>query len=430
MFDISLLIEIILVLLLVLCSGFFSGSETALTAVSKARIYNLSIEGNKRAKIVHKLRENRESLLSTILLGNNVVNIAATAVATSLAIDLFGNDGVIYATIILTILVLIFGEILPKTFAFQQAEKVALIVAPILEVMIKLFKPATHAVQWIISRIMSLFGIDINNMESLVSANDAIRGTIEMHHQEGEVVKHERDMLGSILDLNKVELSSVMIHRKQLEMINTELSANEIIDLVIKSSHSRLPFWSDDPDNITGVLHAKDMMRLMAEKNGEKIERQEIMDLLSLPWFVPDTTTLNQQLLMFREKKRHFAIVVDEYGVCQGIVTLEDILEEIVGDIVDEHDAQATIGIRRITDDCYHVQGTVTIRDINRLLDWNLPDENATTIAGLILHEARAIPDAGAIFEFYGFRFTVEDKKENQLLKLQVQKINISEITE
>jgi Mg2+/Co2+ transporter CorB len=422
--DFSWIFEAAIVVFFIGCSAFFSGAETALTAVSKARIYQLLMEGNKRAKVVYELRERREKLIGTILLGNNVVNIGATALATSVAISIFGQEGVVYATMLLTILILIFGEVLPKTYAFHQAEKIALFAAPILEFLIKIFYPLTHALEWVISRIMKIFGIDMQNMDSLISATDAIRGTIEMHHQEGEMVKQERDMLGSILDLNEVEIHNVMTHRKNLEMIDSELSAAEIIKKAINSSHSRIPFWQGNPDNITGILHVKDLMRLVVANDVAKITRESILALLSPPWFVPDTTTLNQQLLMFREKRRHFAVVVDEYGACQGILTLEDILEEIVGDIVDEHDTATSAGIRRINDNCYRVQGTVTIRDINRFLDWDLPDENAATIAGLVLHEARAIPDVGAVFVFYNYRFTIEEKRSNQILRLQVQKLN------
>ncbi len=429
MSDISWLFEVVLVAFLILCAAFFSAAETSFTAVSKARIYHLLLEGNKRAKIIYNFREQREKLIGTILLGSNVVNVAATAVATGLAIRLFGQDGVIYVTILLTILGLICGEILPKTFAFHQAERVALAIAPLLEVLVKIFFPITHAIEVVIQKILFIFNIKMDSMESMISATDAIRGTIEMHHQEGEMVKQERDMLGSILDLNEVEIHSVMTHRKQLEMIDADLPAHEMVKRVINSSHSRMPFWSDDPDNIIGVLHVKDMMRLLATTEDRKLTREAILELLSPPWFVPDTNTLSQQLLLFREKKRHFAIVIDEYSACQGILTLEDILEEIVGDIVDEHDAVTTAGIRRISNDCYRVQGMVTIRDINRLLDWDLPDENATTVAGLVLHEARVIPDIGATFAFHGYRFTIEEKRTNQILRLQIQRLSsISEV--
>ncbi len=413
--------ELILIFVLLICSGFFSGSETALTAVSRARIYKLQTEGNRRAKIVNELREHKEALIGTILLGNNLVNIAATAIATSLAIQLFGDEGVVYATFALTLLVLVFSEILPKTFAFHYSERVSLIVAPILEPITHIFAPVTHSIQWFIRRLLRIFGIDFDADDTLVSSTDAIRGTIEMYHQDGGMIKQERDMLGSILDLNEVEVESVMTHRKQMEMIDADLPAHEIIRQVIGSAHSRLPFWQGDTDNIIGILHTKDMMRLMAGK--DKPTTEDILELLSPPWFVPEATTLSQQLHKFREKKRHFAVVVDEYGACQGLITLEDILEEIVGDIVDEHDVATTAGVKRIDDRRYRVKGTTTIRDLNRALDWNLPDEVASTVAGLVIHEARSIPEKGANFAFFGYCFTVEEKRANQILQLIIRKL-------
>ncbi len=424
--EVTWVMDVIIILVLLVCSGFFSGSETGLTAVSRGRIYKLLMEGDKRAKKVMDLREKKEALIGTILLGNNLVNIAATAISTSLAIRLMGDGGVVYATIILTVLVLVFSEILPKTFAFQNAEKVALLTAPILAPLTRIFAPITHAIQWFIRKALCTLKIDIDGDGSLLSANDAIRGTIEMHHQEGEVIKQERDMLGSILDLADVDVEEVMIHRKQIDMIDVSLPAHEIIKQAINSSHSRLPFWRDDTDNIIGILHVKDLLALLAKPH-KKYDTDDICELLSDPWFVPESTALRQQLHDFRQKKRHFAVVVDEYGSCQGIITLEDILEEIVGDISDEHDEVETSGVKKLGEQHYSVEGTVTIRDLNRLLDWNLPDDDASTVAGLVIHEARSLPEIGASFLFYGFRFTVQEKRANQILQLIIERQSIPE---
>ncbi len=412
--------DLLIILVLLICSGFFSGSETGLTAVSRARMYKLQMEGNSRAKKVNELREKKEALIGTILLGNNLVNIAATALSTSLAIRLFGEEGVVFATFALTVLVLIFSEILPKTFAFHYAERVSLFVAPLLEPLTRIFSPVTHSIQWFINRLLRLFSIDFEGGDSLISATDAIRGTIEMHHQEGDMVKHERDMLGSILDLNDVEVSSVMTHRKQMDMIDASQSSADIVRQIMAFAHSRIPFWQDDPDNIIGILHVKDMLRLMAYNNKPSVD--DMLELLSPSWFVPESTTLSQQLHKFREKKRHFAIVVNEYGASQGVITLEDILEEIVGDIVDEHDVVGTAGVKRLPSGGYRVKGTTTIRDINRLLEWNLPDDVAATVAGLVIHETRSIPDEGAAFALHGYRFKVDEKRANQIVQLIIEK--------
>ncbi len=424
MSDMSIYLDLLTIFGLLVCSGFFSGSETGLTAVSHGQIYKLLMEGDKRAQKVIDLREKKEALIGTILLGNNMVNIAATAISTSLAIKLFGDEGVVFATFALTILVLVFSEILPKTFAIQNAERVALMTAPLLDPLTRIFSPITYAIQWFIRKGLKLIKVDIDSANTLISATDAIRGTIELHHQDGEVIKQERDMLGSILDLAEVEVGEVMVHRKQLEMIDINEPIYDILKQLTQSSHSRIPFCEDDADNIIGVLHVKDVLPLMFSQQ-KKITTEDIRNLLVPAWFVPEHTTLDQQLHDFRQKKRHFAIVVDEYGSCQGVITLEDVLEEIVGDIVDEHDEAASSNIRRIREHTVRVKGTVTIRDLNRFMDWNLPDDDASTIAGLVIHNARSIPEVNATFEFYGYQFTIEEKQANQILQLVVEQIQV-----
>ncbi|TAE34669.1 MAG: HlyC/CorC family transporter [Alphaproteobacteria bacterium] len=423
MAEANIIFELVLVCFLFCCSMFFSSSETGLTVVSRARMYQMHLEGNRRARKVMRLHEKRDAVITTILIGNNIVNIGATAISTSLAIAFFGDHGVAFATAALTVIVIIFCEILPKTIAFYYAEQVSLFVSTPMMWLVKVFLPITKSVQWFIARFMRLFGIDFSLSSSIVSASELIRGTIEMHHKEGDMIKQERDMLGSILDLSSVEVCDVMTHRKKMESVNIALSPPEIIKAVLASNHSRLPFWRNEPENIIGVLHVRDLMRLVMAKNKHP-SQEEIEALLSAPLFVPETTSISQQLYDFRTKKRHFAVVVNEYGVCQGIITLEDILEEIVGDINDEHDVAASVGVKRIGEQFYKIDGTTTIRDVNRLLDWNLPDEKATTIAGLVIHESRSIPEVGASFQFYGYQFTVDEKRSNQIVRLSVQRLH------
>ncbi len=417
------MIEILIILTLVLFSGFFSGSETALTAVSRARIFHMVKEGNKTAKIVDVLRERKEALIGTILLGNNLVNIAAASLATTLAIEWFGLDvGPLYATIFMTLLILVFAEILPKTIAINHAEKTSLMVARPLSLCVKIFAPAIFVIQRIIEGLCDLFGIDHREGQSFTSATEAIRGTIELHHHEGDVVKEDRDMLGSILDLSNREIGEVMTHRKNVYAINIAEEPDRVIQQAIESVHSRIPLYKDSPDNIIAVLHVKDVLRLVtSQKIG--ITREMIRRSAAKPWFVPETTSLNDQLLAFREQRKHFALVVDEYGAFLGIVTLEDIIEEIVGDIDDEHDDLQISNIIPYGENAWRVEGTVTIRDLNRHLDWNLPDEDATTVAGLVLHEAEMIPEQGAIFEFYQTRFIIAERINNQITHLIVESL-------
>lgn len=411
----------LLILFLILISAFFSAAETGLTAISRARIYKLEKEGNRRAKMVHKLRDNKELLIGTVLLGNNLMNIAASAIATSVFIDIWGEHALVYVTLIMTALVLIFGEVMPKTYAINNPERTALFVAPVFMWLIKILSPVTYAVQWINDAVWRLFGKSGQSHSALVSASDALRGTIELQHRDGEIVKMEKDMLGGILDLAETGVGEVMVHRKNMVTIDIDLPIREIIQTVIDSEHSRLPFWQEEQDNIIGILHSRNLMRLLNEFAIDNITQEMIVALLSKPWYIPDSTTLRIQLIEFRRLRHHFALVVDEYGALMGMVTLEDILEEIVGEIEDEHDEPDSGEIKSDGSDGYIMDGTLTIRDLNRHLDWDLPDENATTMAGLLLHELRIIPDAGQQFTLYKRRFTVLEKSGNQITRIHVQ---------
>jgi Mg2+/Co2+ transporter CorB len=409
------------VLGLVILSAFFSGSETALTATSRARMHELERRGDRRAGIVNILRQTPERLIGAILLGNNLVNILASALATMLFVQLFGEAGVIFATLVMTTLVLIFGEVMPKTYALSHPDRFALAVGPVLRVLVSVFAPVVMGVEYIVKWALRALGVDTSKADNVLSARDELRGVIALQHKEGAVVKQHRDMLGGILNLRELELSDVMVHRTKMHSIDGALPLNEIIEEVLKSGHTRIPVWTGDPDNIIGVLHAKDLFAALHASGGDAA-KIDIEAISSPPWFVPDTTPVDDQLNAFLRRKSHFAIVVDEYGEVMGLVTLEDILEEIVGDISDEHDVTAT-GVRREATGSYVVDGTVPIRDLNRHYDWNLPDEEATTIAGLVIHEAQMIPEVGQEFTFHGFRFEVLRKRRHQITLVRITKL-------
>lgn len=409
------------IILFLLISAFFSAAETALTALSRARLYQLVMDENKRARLVSDMRKNKESLIGVILIGNNAVNIAASALATSLSIHLFADGSLLYVTAIMTVLVVMCSEILPKTYAIQNSERTALALAPPLYVIVLILSPVARVIQWIIRHVLKLFGVDITKSDTLVSATDFIRGTIEIHHREGTMIKQDRDMLGSILDLNDIEVKHIMIHRTKVDTINADQQAEVIIRQAVGMMHSRIPLWKDEPDNIIGVLYVKDIVKAL--NNGQmRLSHADIMELLNKPWFIPDTTNLRDQLLAFRAARRHFACVVDEYGAWQGIVTLEDIIEEIVGNIDDEHDEVAHGAIQQ-AGHAYYVAGSVAIRDINRQLDWDLPDEEAATIGGLIMSETKTIPSKGHQFIAHGYRFTVVDKTSTLIKRVRIEKI-------
>lgn len=414
----TLWITISFIAFLLVLSGFFSGSETALTAVSRARVHSKAREGSRRAQIVEHMTENKERLIGALLLGNNLVNILASALATSVLITLFGDQGVIYATIVMTLVVVVFSEVLPKTWAINRPDEFALGVAPIVRPFVAIFAPITIAVQMFVRIVLRLVGFKTDETRSGYTGHEEIRGTVDLLHREGEVVKADRDMLGGILDLKELEVSDIMVHRTRMIGLDADQSAEQLVGEVLASPYTRMPLYHGDTDDIIGIVHAKDVLRAMIKADGD-IEKINILKIASKPWFVPETTPLQAQLNAFLKGKSHFALVIDEYGEVQGLVTLEDILEEIVGDISDEHD-EALQGISKQTDGTFAVDGSLPIRDINRALDWDLPDEEATTIAGLIIHEAKTIPDEGQQFTFHGFRFRVAKKSANRLIKLHV----------
>jgi Mg2+/Co2+ transporter CorB len=411
-------LDVSIVLLLLVISAYFSASETALTATSRARIHELARRGNRRATMVAELTTMRERLIGTILLGNNVVNIAASALATSFLLRAIGPAGVVYATFAMTLLVLIFGEVLPKTYALINSDRVALAVAPVLRLLVKVFSPVVMSVEYLVKRILKLFGADVSSAENVLSAHEEVRGVIELHHKEGAFVKKDRDMIGGILDLRELTVSDVMIHRTKMVMIDGSSPPLTIIEEVLDSGHTRVPIWKDRPENIVGVLHAKDLLHALMRTKGDA-GRIDLDEIVKPPWFVPDTRPVADQLSAFLRRKMHFAIAVDEYGEVMGLVTLEDIIEEIVGDISDEHDI-AVPGVRKEADGDYVVEGSVPIRDLNRLLDWDLPDDEATTVAGLVVHEAQSIPKVGQTFTFHGHRFEVQRKRRHQITLLRI----------
>jgi len=413
-------------ILLLLCfSACFSGSETALTAVSRAKLRRLADQGNPSAQRAIDLTDDGETMIGAILIGNNLVNILAASLATSLAITLFGESGVAIATLIMTVLVMIFAEVLPKTYAFTNPESVSLYAARPLTFLVKVTYPVILAVQAIVRGTLSIFGVKLEKGTRVLSreAHDEIRGAIDLHHSEGGVVKSDRDRLVGALDLAHREVAEVMMHRRSIVTLNADEPPTKLVEAVVDSPYTRIPLWRDHPENIVGVIHAKDILRAVNAKAREAgdvdLEGFDIVGLAMKPWFVPDTTTLADQLKAFLARKRHFALVVDEYGALQGLITLEDILEEIVGDISDEHDIDAD-GVTREADGSYLVDGTVTIRDLNRYFDWNLPDDEAATIAGLVIHEAQAIPFEGQSFVFHDHRFDIVRRSKHQITQLRI----------
>jgi magnesium and cobalt exporter, CNNM family len=412
-------LSLVIVLVCLLLSAFFAGSETALTASSRASMARLEKQGSKRAAIVNRLLEQRERLIGALLLGNNAVNIAASALATGILLVWFGKAGILYATIVMTIVVVVFSEVLPKTAAFNAPDRIALLVARPMGVIVKILGPILMGIEALVRWLLRFAGMTVGEDQQVLSAREELRGAVDLFHREGGVEKLDRDMFGGVLDLRELAVSDVMVHRTNMISLDVDEPAEEVVNAVIASPVTRLPLWRGNPENIVGVLHVKDLLRALHAVDGDAA-KVDVAALMTPPWFVPDTRPVSEQLKAFRRRKTPFALVVDEYGEVEGLVTLEDILEEIVGDITDEHDV-AMPGVRRQPDGSVNVDGAVSIRDLNRVMDWNLPDEEATTIAGLVIHEARSIPEVGQSFTFHGFRFRVLRRARNRITALRIQ---------
>ena len=425
--DTSFWITVIAILGLLVLSAFFSGSETALTAASRAKLKGVADGGSRGAKAAMEITSDNERMIGALLLGNNIVNILSASLATALLTRVFGDNGVAMATFVMTALVLIFGEVLPKTLAITFPEAVATRVAPLIRILILIFSPIVTVVRAFVRGILGLFGVRADPEGKILALREEIMGAIALGHSEGAVEKEDRDRLLGALDLGSRTVDEIMRHRRHIEMLDADASPDQIITKVLASPHTRLPLFRGDEENILGVVHAKDLLRevdrLLRSEDGTpgSVKDLDIVKVAMKPYFIPDTTALDEQMRQFLKRRTHFALVVDEYGGLQGLITLEDILEEIVGDITDEFDVvHKESALKRAENGDYLVEGQMTIRDLNRAMDWNLPDDEANTIAGLVIHEAQMIPNEGQAFSFHGFRFEVVQKRENRIAKLKM----------
>ena len=418
------------ILVLLVLSGFFSGSETALTAASRGKLRSAADKGSRGAETALNVTEDNERLIGSILLGNNVVNILATSLATAVLTKLFGQNGVELATLGMTLLVLILAEVLPKTYAITNPETGAARVASPIRYVILVFSPVVSAVRLLVRLVLRMFGVKADPDSNILAVREEIAGALQLGHSEGVVEKEDRDRILGALDLSERFVEEVMLHRSGIQMIDAGLPVPEILAQVLESPHTRLPLYRDDPENVVGVLHAKDLLRAMhrmledGTMDTDEMNKFDIMSVAMKPYFIPETTTLDDQMRKFLERKTHFALVVDEYGGLEGLITLEDILEEIVGEIADEFDVAEEDMIKPTADGAYIVDGSMTLRDLNRAHDWNLPDDEANTIAGLVIHEAQMIPVVGQVFSFHGFRFEVIDKEQNRITSLKIRQLN------
>ena len=417
--DLPISVAAPLVLICLALGAYMSAAETAVTGASRPRMHRLAQQGNRRAILVNSLLDRKDEAVSAVLLGNNVVNILSASLTTAVLTAIFGAAGVVYATIIVGILVVIFAEVMPKTWALLRADRVALMLAPSLVVTLALLGPPARAIAAVSRFFLGLLRVRIDRTPDAEEHADVLRGAIELHGQDltDLAAPAEKAMLRSVLDLGEHTVADVMTHRGTVALIDADQPLDTIVDEMLASPYTRIPVYRGEADNIVGVVHAKDLFRAVKAAGGTA--GVKIDNVMTAPWFIPESTILFDQLQAFRARHEHFAIVVDEYGALRGIVTLEDIIEEITGDIEDEHDAVKR-GVVPREDGSVVCRGDVPIRDLNREFAWGLPEDVAITIAGLVLHEARRIPEVGQIYAFYGFRFEILKREGTRIAELRV----------
>lgn len=418
---IAIAVSLFAILVLIVASAVINGSETAITAASRARLHALDEAGNARAKLVNKLVASPEKLIGATLIGNTLVTVLAAAIASNLAVQYFGQAGLAYATAIITFLIVIFAAVLSKSIALAYPDRLALIVAPILSGLITIMGPLTRASEFVVRQVLRLTPGKADDKSNILAAHQEIRGAIDLQTKEGAVAKVDANMLGGVLDLRDLQVADIMVHRTKMEMICANDPPAKVLEELLKSQYTRAPVWREETENIVGVLHTKDLLAALS-RAGWDPSKLDVMSFATEPWFIPDTTTLKDQLNQFLKKKAQMALVVDEYGEVQGLITLEDILEEIVGQIADEHDTNEAF-VRPQPDGTVNVDGTVAIRDLNRQMEWSLPDDEATTIAGLVIHEAQTIPEPGQQFTFHGYRFEILRKSRNKITALRIKPV-------
>ena len=408
--------SIIIIFFLLIISGLLSGSETSITSVSKSKIHKLSNRGDVRAKKVLKLIEKKNDLVSSILIGNNIINILASVLATALLIKYYGDKGILYSTVVMSALIVIFSEVFPKNYALLRPDRFVLTMSGPLTIFSKLLLPFILFLRFINFIIFKLMRVDTANKVTSKTAREDIRNIINMHEDEGRLLKDESDMLNAILDLKEITVEKIMTHRKNIYSINIE-ETDTFFTKIAKSSFSRIPVWKDNPNNILGLVHAKNVLSNLDENGALDINK--IKENLIKPWFIPETTKAKDQLNEFIKRKEKLAFIVDEYGELMGLISMEDIIEEIVGNIFDEKDF-STIGIRRLENNIFRIRGDVNIRDINRELDIAIPEGSSSTIAGYIIDQTESFPDVGQIFAYDGIIYEIINKNKNQITQIKL----------
>lgn len=393
---------------LIAFSAFFSSAETAMLSLNRFRLKHLKRNGHRGAAVAHELLKRKDQLISVILIGNNFVNILATSIATVISLNIWGEDGIAAATIVMTVVILVFGEITPKTIAAYYPENIAFPAAYILRVLRTLMYPFVWAMDLITGSLLRLIGLDLQADHKSHVSPEELKSLV---HESGQVIpsKHKEMLLG-ILDLEKVTVNDIMVPRNEIVGIDIENDLDLIIQQVKTSQHTRLPIYKGDINNIIGILHLRNMTRVLLSAEPNKAE---LIQACREPYFIPESTPLNTQLLNFQQEKRRIGIVVDEYGDVLGLATMEDILEEIVGEFTTDYSSASSADITRQDDGSVLIDGTTTIRTINKALGWTLPIDGPKTLNGLITEALENIPENPVCLKLFGHRFEIRQIKDN-----------------
>ena len=411
------LLLLLFIILLIILSGIMSGSETALTAVSKPRIISKVNQGSKRASYVKNLIDSKENVISSLLLSNNLINILATSLATAYLYNLFGTSGILYATILMTTLIVIFAEVLPKIYSINRPNRTAIFIGPAIYYLNKVLTPFVYIINFL-SKIV-LKKIIIKSKDTLdEESEEELKGMIDLYQTSNPDSVHEKEMLRSILTLNDTTVEEVFTHRKNIYSINIDIDNQTLIEKINTSNYTRIPFWKNNPENIIGIL---DTRLLDIDMTIKSSDTNEILKFLKKPWFTPEITNLLDQLVSFKKKKEHLSLVVDEYGELLGLITLEDIIEEIVGEIIDESDIPLDEFIINKNGNIM-TNGSKNIKDLYKEFNLNLPESDAITIGGYVMDLAKKIPWYGETVKDKFFTYKVLSHSRKQILKLEISK--------
>ena len=408
------ILQIGLLIVLLLGSGFFSASETSLMSLSKIRIRYMEEEGVKGAKLVSSLIEKSSDLLSSILVGNNVVNIAATSVSTSLFINIFGDGGVAIATAVMTVLVLVFGEITPKTIAANSPEKVAVVVSKPISIIMKITKPIVWVFNLLTGIIFKIMGIENDGVKPFITEEE-LKAMVNVSHEEGVLEMEEREIINNVFQFGDMQAKEAMIQRLDMVAIDIEDSYDEIIELFKSEKLSRLPVYQESIDDIVGILNIKDIIFL----SDEEIQNFNIKNYVREAFFTYEFKKITQLLEEMKKEKSQMAIVVDEYGGTAGLLTIEDLVEVIVGDIDDEYDEEEE-EIVKVSDNEYLVEGSTKISDVNEQIGINFESDEFDSIGGFIIGYLKRIPEENELIEVGNVKFSVESIDKNRINKIRI----------